>query len=349
MINLKKILISYFLFSLHLLESGSFGSVNSSGLENDPKVNNLISKRVTPKVIITADIVDNNNNVNRVTGLCVDSGELSFIGKQKKGRGVFKLELEKLEYIEIFKSSKGSSEKASGDDNVLSYEDDGNLYLDIFVKELNNSTKKNYQALPTLIFSGNTEDSDISGAWSLRDLKKITILHPIEYIKPSKKRKREKNRIEDVIDRRDKLEDKIEDKEKSIDDGETFFSRMLGIGKNSKRVDSEKIVKSKKRKKEVSEKSKDWNVFGFGARNKSGDSSYFKDLRFSDLSSDVESLVCDVCQESYLESKDKALGDNILLTPCQHYVHRACLGKWFDSMSLKSCPSCREPLEDFRP
>jgi hypothetical protein len=330
MINLSKILITYFLFSINLSEAGSFGSGKPVGLENDPKVNNLSSKRVVPRIIITAEIVDNNNSSNRVTGLCVDSGELSFIGKQKKGKGVFKLELEKLESIEVLKSSRTSSDKVSGTNNVLSYEDDGNLYLDILVKELNNSTKKNYQALPTLIFSGNTEDSDIAGAWSLRDLKKIIINHPVEYINSSKKRKKEKNRIEDFIDRRDKQEDKQEDKEESADDGDTFFSRILGMGKSSQKDVSEKVVKSKKRKIEIAKKSNEWNVFGFGKRNKSEDKPFFKDMRFSDLSAEVESYDCDVCQESFLESKDKSLGDNILLTPCQHYVHKTCLGKWFD-------------------
>ena len=76
--------------------------------------------------------------------------------------------------------------------------------------------------------------------------------------------KKEKNRIEDFIDRRDKQEDKKEDKEESADDGDTFFSRILGMGKSSQKDVSEKVVKSKKRKIEIAKKSNAWNVFGFG-------------------------------------------------------------------------------------
>ena len=54
-----------------------------------------------------------------------------------------------------------------------------------------------------------------------------------------------------------------------------------------------------------------------------------------------DDLYCPICSE--------LMFDPVVLTPCGHSFDRGCVENWFKTKSYRSCPSCREIVQNIFP
>lgn len=62
----------------------------------------------------------------------------------------------------------------------------------------------------------------------------------------------------------------------------------------------------------------------------------------------LQGVDCSICGTDVLDVK---IGDETVVTACQHYFHAECLGSWVNDSSMEganTCPQCRRAMCELR-
>lgn len=245
MIVQRLLIILNLALSTSYLSTGEMGKKKNIAAPAEEAQEKLREKRPAPKIFISAEIVDEREQVSNMKKIVVNTDEFSIMGKLSSGWT--DLELEKIKSLEIIKQSCGDR---SGQTENCYTEEDGNLLLKTRVIDAGSNIANNYLINSKTFLSGRTKKGGMKRGWFIKDLKSITITEVAH-----SKSKITKTKLDRAINKAENEERKEDSK---LEDGWlSSVKNLLGFKKKTVDIedkDEEPVKRLIKKKQLVREK-----------------------------------------------------------------------------------------------
>ena len=351
--------------------AGDWGSKKTNTGSTKERAENILSRRKpTTSLAISAIIYDNKGEKHKFSELLVDENQLFFAAKHSASW--CNLELANLEEIRVV-----NLKSSDGEPILIEDKDSGHApLLKISVKEKNTKKPVLYLTQPDILFSG-VKKSGIRACLPLRDISVLKIISVevnkdgLKKLKPESKAAKELQKTKDKSSKekstpkkklaKGSLEAKLYkkfdafDKKEEMEDEEqepSFIMRLFGYGKRNKPTlaqehslyqgidtkdasdadDTAEVCRADVSQDYAAPKSK-----LYPADKLPGTFLTFEDLD-EICQRDGE---CNICLESFFETKDTLQKRHLVCTPCEHYFHKICLQRWLAKSDHAACPTCR--------